>query len=89
MWRPWSTYTRLIETDNINGAIGCIRLHKKYDEWGQFRLIQILVPDDASVGADRGQGKSHDVPTTRTTAPAESDRLSTILEETEETDSHF
>ena len=82
IWRPNSTYTRLIETESVDNTIGKIHLSRECDDWSSARVIQLLMTNDTSALADIDQKRYHDEDSPETPTSPDTDRLSTIPEET-------
>ena len=85
LWRPNSTYARIIELDCANGHTDRLRLAHEHDDWTQLRLLQLFMSDDYVGDHDAAAG-------TRTTSSggqgassssSSGGDLSTIPEETE------
>ena len=87
IWRPNSTYTRLSEPESTGNTIGKIHLHRECDDWSSARVIQLLMINDTSALADAEQRRHYDEDSPETPAAPDTDRLSTIPEETEESTS--
>ena len=78
LWKPGSTYARIVELECVDGATGRLRISQDQDDWSQLRVLQIFTADAPVEPENALNPPGH-------RAPSEDNRegLSTIPEESE------
>ena len=47
LWKPGSSYPRVLELGSSGDVTGKLRIHLEHDDWAQLRVIQLLLSTES------------------------------------------